>query len=426
MQGRAIVTAWLLLCGGLSTANADNWPLWRGARHDGISLEKGLPVKWSKTENVAWRLPLPDRAGATPVVWDDRIFLTTPAEDHDTLLLMCISTAGRILWQKELDKGNRLARGEGNSASPSPCTDGRHVWAFLGTGMLGCYDIDGNEVWRFNVQKRYGRFNIQFGMTSTPVLDGDRLYLQLIHGDGDANTAEAIVVCLDKTTGDEIWKQPRLSEAYAENEHSYASPTLYRDSTKAYLLTHGADYIIAHSLDDGRELWRSAGLQPDNYNPTLRLVASPVAVPGLIVAPSAKDGRVIALNPDGAGDITNTKYKLWEYSPTPDVPSPLVHDGLVYLFKESSTITCVDAKSGEIQYKDQRIASSPDTRASPMLADSNLYLAARNGTVAVVKAGRTFETVAVNKMDEQILASPVPANGRIYIRTNAALWAIGK
>ncbi|MFN0054439.1 MAG: PQQ-binding-like beta-propeller repeat protein [Planctomycetales bacterium] len=405
---------------------AENWPQWRGAKHDGISGEKNLPVKWSKTEGIAWSLKLPGRAGATPVVWGDRIFLTSVAEDNASLLLLCVGTDGKERWRQMLGVGNIDARvNEGNSASPSPCTDGEHVWAFFGTGVLGCFDMAGKEVWKFDVQDRYGKLKIQFGMTSSPLLDGDRLFLQLIHGDGDAKTREALVVCLDKRTGKELWKQPRPSPAYAENEHSYASPTIYRDDQQAFLLTHGADFIVAHRLDDGRELWRSAGLQPDKYDPTLRLVASPVAVPGLIVAPSAKGGRVIALRPGGEGDITGkSEFKLWEYRPTPDVPSPLVHNGLAYLYRENGVLICLDATTGEKKYEERTKEGA--NRASPVLADGKLYVVARDATTTVIKAGPTFEVLAVNTLDESTTASPTISGGRIYLRTFDALWAIGK
>jgi outer membrane protein assembly factor BamB len=422
---RSVCVATLITAGFGGAARGDDWPQWRGAKHDGISRETNVPVKFGKDENLVWRLPLPKRAGSTPVIWGDRIFLTSPAEDDDTLLLICASTQGKILWQREMGKGNRNSRGtEGNSASPSPATNGKHVWAFQGTGVLGCYDVDGNEVWKFDLQDRYGKFNIAFGMTSTPVLDGDRLYLQLIHGDGNAKTREAVVVCLDTATGKEIWRQPRPSEAYAENEHSYASPTLYRDEQQSFLLTHGADFIIAHSLEDGHELWRCGGLQPDNYDATLRLVSSPVAVPGLIVAPSAKGGRLVAIRPGGQGDITATDYKLWRFAPTPDVPSPLIVDDLVYLFRENSILICLDAKTGAKQYE-QRLCSSENNRASPLYANGHIYLAARNGTITVVKAGRIFEQVWQTSLEDSLTSSPVIANGRLYLRTNGTLWAFG-
>jgi outer membrane protein assembly factor BamB len=409
----------------VAPALGDNWPQWRGLRFDGISAEKNVPVSWIATENVAWRVKLPGRAGATPVVWDKRIFLTSVDDDNLSLLLMCVSTDGKILWRQKMGTGNKDARvNEGNSASPSPSTDGKHVWAFFGTGVLGCYDVDGHEVWKFDVQDRYGPLKIMFGMTSTPVLDGDRLYLQLIHGDGNPATREALVVCLDKTTGNEIWKQPRPSPASDENEHSYASPIIYRDSKQSYLLTHGADYVIAHSLDDGHELWRSAGLQPDKYDRTLRLVASPVAAPGLIVAPSAKGGRIIALDGDGKGDITGTPHKLWEFKPTTDVPSPLIYDGLVYVYRENGVLLCLDAKTGKKLYEERTKEGS--NRASPVMADGKLYVVARDGTTTVIQAGPKFEVVSINKIDESITASLLVSNGRIYLRTFEALWAIGK
>lgn len=151
--------------------------------------------------------------------------------------------------------GNKDVRGdEGNSAAPSPCTDGKHVWTFMANGLLACFTVEGQEVWKLDVQSRYGKLSIAFGLTSTPVLDGERLYLQLIHGEGNPTTREAKVVALDKNTGAEVWQHQRASDARAECEHSYASPVLYRDKQREYLLTHGADFVVAHSLKDGSEI----------------------------------------------------------------------------------------------------------------------------------------------------------------------------
>jgi outer membrane protein assembly factor BamB len=401
-------------------AQAENWPQWRGARHDGISGETGLPLAWSKTENVVWRLALPGPAGATPVVWDEHIFLTSA--EGERLALLAVSTDGKLLWKREMASENKTVRGdEGNSASPSPSTDGRHVWAMMGTGDIGCYTFDGREVWKFNLQDRYGKFDIQFGMTSTPVLDGDRLYLQLLHSGGH------LVLALDKATGSEIWKQHRPSDARAECEHSYSSPTLYRDDRLELLLTHGCDYIVAHQLSDGAEVWRCGGLNPKgNYNPTLRFVASPVAVPGLVIVPSAKNGPVLALDPASKGDITDSKEgHFWTRDHnTPDVPSPLVVDGLVYLCREDGTLLCLDAKTGEEYYT--RRTHADRHRASPVYADGKIFLTARDGTISVVKPGKTFEILATNDMTESISSSPVISGGRIYLRTFEALYAIGR
>ncbi len=238
---------------GNQAAQAENWPQWRGPTNNGISGETGLSTKWSKTENVAWRLALPGQSGATPIVWNDRIFLTSA--DGKDLVLICCSTDGQEVWKKVVSTGNRAIRGdEGNNASPSPSTDGRHVWAYFGTGDLACYDFDGNEIWKINIQDRYGKFDFFHGMHVTPLLDGERLYLSIIHSGGSK------VLALDKNDGREIWQQSRPSDARHESEQSYASPVIYRDAKQEFLLTHGADYIVAHSLKDGSEIWRCGGL----------------------------------------------------------------------------------------------------------------------------------------------------------------------
>jgi len=402
----------------IQLALAENWPNGRGLRNDGTSPETNLPVEWSKTKNILWRLPLPGAAGATPIVWEDRIFLTSA--EGDDLVLLCVSTEGNILWKRSLGGGNQVVySGEGNSASPSPSTDGKHVWALVSTGILACYDFEGNEVWKTNLEDRYGRFDLYFVMASTPLLDGDRLYLQLIHSNA------WVVLALDKATGREIWKHERESDAYAECEHSYASPFLYRDDNHEFLLVHGADYITAHRLTDGSEIWRCGGLNPpESYNTSLRLVTSPVAVPGLIVVPSAKNGPVIGLSPDAKGDITEEEqWHLWTRPHgTPDVPSPVIHGGLVYLCRENGDLICMDAKTGTEIYKEQ--THRHRHRASPVCADGKIYLTARDGVVTVVKAGREFEILSKNEIGEDIAASPVISNGKLYFRSYKALYAI--
>ncbi|MDX1962132.1 MAG: PQQ-binding-like beta-propeller repeat protein [Pirellulales bacterium] len=405
---------------GPDASYAENWPQWRGLSNNGLSSAKNLPDTWDQETNLAWRLPLPGAAGATPVIWKDKIFLTSSAEQD--LVLICISTQGKELWRRTVASGNRPVHGsdqtgEGNSASPSPTTDGKYVWAMMGTGKLACFDFDGEEIWKLDLQEKYGKFQIQFGMASTPALDGDTLYVQLLHNAG------AVVAALDKATGQEKWRIDRKSDAIEECKDSYASPIVYRDAEQAFLITHGADYTIGHDLTDGTELWRLGGLNGagQQYNPTLRFVASPVAVPGLIVVPSAKNGPVVALRPKKAGDLTNDF--LWKMPRnTPDVPSPLIHDGLVYLCREQGTLIVLDAESGEKLYE-ERIHEF-NHRASPVAADGKLYLSGRDGTVNVIKLGRTYQRLATNKFDEPLAASPAIADGVIYFRTFKALYAV--
>jgi outer membrane protein assembly factor BamB len=409
-----------------ATAFADNWPQWRGGNHNGISEERNIPTKWNRQEGVLWRLPLPGPAGSTPAIWDQRIFVTS-VDRSGQLLLLCIGTDGKEQWRRLVATGNHNVRGdEGNYASNSPSTDGKFVWVMMGNGIIACHTIDGNEVWKFDLQDRYGRFDIQFGLASTPVLESGRLFLQMIHGDGGSSTEEALLVCLDAATGKEIWQHRRITGATQENEHSYSSPTIYNDGQRKFLVSHGGDYITAHKLEDGSELWRYC-LNPKGaqYHPTLRFVASPLAAPGFVIAPSAKNGPIVCIKADAKGDVTDNKSAiLWRREKgTPDVPSPLYHDGLVYLCRENGNLVCVDALDGKTIYEERTTADRH--RASPVLADGKIYTSARNGIITVAKVGRTFEILAQNDMGEPISSSPAISQGRIYLRTFDALYAIG-
>ena len=413
-----------------NTGIASDWGSWRGPTQNGISTETNVPTEWSRDKNVAWRFPLPGPAGATPVVWGDRIFVTSV--DGESLPLICLGTDGKEQWRHEIGKGNKDVRGdEGNSASPSPITDGKHVWSFMATGDLACFTVSGDLVWKANLQDRYGKFKIAFGMSATPVLHDGRLFVQLIHGDGKAETQEALVAALDAATGEGIWQTDRVTAASHENEHSYASPMLYNFGGLTYLVTHGADYTVAYNLDDGSERWRLGGLNPHDdpkrkYHNTLRFVASPGVADGIIICPTAKKGPFFAIKADQTGDLTGNKDALfWKVDRnTPDVPSPLIKDGLVYLCREDGKLQVLERDTGEEVY----VTRTHDNRhrASPVYADGHIYLTARDGKVTVVKAGRKFEIVSQNDTGEAMSASPVIANGTIYLRTFDALWAIRK
>jgi outer membrane protein assembly factor BamB len=407
-----------ILCGAALTP-ADNWPSWRGPEKNGISLETRLPAEWGKAGNVAWKVPLPGMAGSTPVVWGDRIFLTS-GEGRD-LVLLCLDTGGKTLWKRKLGTAGRttIKRGEANEASASPSTDGKHVYAFVGSGNFACFDFAGNEVWKFNVQKRYGKFRIQHGLHSTPLLYGDRLYLNLLHSGGHW------VIALDKATGKEVWKVARPSDAEDESMEAYTSACLWHNDKDAYLVVLGCDYATAHRLSDGGELWRLAGLNPKaRYQYAFRIIASPVAVPDLIVVPTARNGQVVAVKPEARGLIKpGSPSERWrKLKGSPDVPSPLIHDGLVYLCRENGVLHCWDARTGKPLY--EKALHRALYRASPVYADGKVYLTARDGTFSVVKAGPKFELLATNRLPEEFSASPAVANGRIYLRGFRNLYAI--
>lgn len=245
-----------------------------------------------------------------------------------------------------------------------------------------------------------------------------RLYLSLLHSGGH------VVLALDAATGKEVWKITRETDATNENEHAYASPFLWQNDKQAYLVVHGNDYTTAHRLEDGSEIWRLGGLNPKaKYHPTLRLIASPAVSPDLIVVPTAKNGPVVAIKPDATGTIgPESPYECWRLPKnTPDVPCPLIHDGLVYLCRENGVLMCLEAKTGRELYQER--LKSDRYRASPVYADGKIYCIARGGTVSVVKAGPKFELLASNPLPDIITASPVVSGGRIYLRGFEHLYA---
>ena len=429
MTRRTPARCWLAACAlllGLSAARAENWPQWRGPTGDCVSTEKNLPAEWDATKNVAWKVPLPGMGGSTPVVWGDRIFLTS--EDGADLVLLCLNTQGKQLWKTKLGTGKQRFRAdEGNQASPSPSTDGTHVWAFFGTGDFACCDFAGKVVWKFNAQERYGNFDILHGMHVTPLLHGDRLYLSLLHAAG------AWVVALDKATGKEVWKVDRPTDGVFEGTHSYASPVLWGTGQDACLVVHGCDYTTGHRLTTGREIWRLGDLNPKTkYDQTFRIIASPTATADLLVVPTCKAGPVVALTPGvigpvKAGDVFE-KWRITTAGKTPDVPCPLIHDGLAYFVrqygKDRGALICVDVKTAKEHYHEPLHFAR--YRASPVYADGKIYVVARDGVVTVVKPGPKFEVLAVNKMGEEIAATPAVSGGRIYLRGFNALYAISQ
>ncbi len=415
-------------------ARGENWPQWRGVKSDGISAEKNIPTTWSKSENIAWRTPMPGQAGATPCIWDNQIYVTSA--DGDDLVLLCLSAFdGKIRWKRTVGTGNMNARsGEGNSASPSPSTDGQHVWVFFGTGVLACYTNEGEEVWKLDVGDRFGKLDIQFGMTSTPVLDGDSLYLQLIHGrmNPQDQTRTGKVIKLEKLTGKTVWEMDRVTEAQFECKHSYASPFMYEDKNAKFLVVHGADCTTGHDLKTGNELWRLGMLNgPTQLNSkpndsTFRFVASPCVDPqsNTIIIPTAKDGPVIAVKASElSGDCSGKSSAVkWNLPRTPDVSIPLIVDGLAYLLNKDGKLQCVELATGNEIYMNRTYTGQH--RTSPTYADGHIYFGSNDGHFTVVKAGRDFEIVSTIEMDEAITASAVVSNGTLYIRSYEALYAI--
>lgn len=425
-----------IFCLPTLSVRADNWAQWRGAGHTSVSAETNLLENWSDEQKPVWKYDLPGPGGASPIVWEDKIFVSCvvgAGDNGDELALVCVSTNGKLLWSKGLEGKNKNSRDGGNSASPSPCTDGEHVWIMPGNGVLHCFDMDGNLLWKKHLQAEYGKFEIQFGMTSTPILDKGKLYVQLIHGKmarGNTEPSRGWIIAFDAKSGKEIWKHERKTDGTFENKHSYASPTIYRDNDREFLLTHGGDYVIAHSLTDGSEIWRCGGMNPkgDGYNMFLRFVASPVCSNGLIVVPTAKSGPVLGIAADQelVGDITDkNKAFRWRMDRgTPDVATPVAYRGRIYMARENGVLLVVDEKTGEQIF--QKRLFGDRHRSTPVAACGKLFVTGRNGKFVVLDVESEPKLLASIDLKDQMFASPAIANGLVFVRTTNAMFAFGK
>jgi len=406
----------LLSVSCLSFVHADNWPNWRGPKFDGVSAEKDIPTEWGENKNILWKLAMPGMGCSTPVVWENHIFLTS--EDDGAVVLMCVSTDGKELWKRKVGSGGRKVRGdEGNSATASSTTDGKHVWSFAGSGELCCHTVFGDSVWSINLQE-YGKFRTNFGMHSSPLHYGNRIYMQILHRNGQ------FLFAFDDLTGKVVWKINRKGEGdpNTESPDGYASVQICRKGDDSFLVVHGNDATTGHRLDDGSEIWRVVDENSQERH-DWRFISSPAVTRDLIVIPTCKNGVTVAVRTDIKGRVaTHGQGELWRLKVTSDVPSPLIHDGLVYLCRAEGQLMCIEGMTGKILY-DERGYNSRH-RASPVYADGKIYLTARDGTFSVVEAGPKYKLLAKNKLSDEFAGSPAISNGRIYLHGFKALYAI--
>jgi outer membrane protein assembly factor BamB len=397
---------------------AENWPQWRGPHLNGLSAEKHLPLRWSKTEGLAWTLPLPALSGSTPIVWGERIFLNV-AEGPNIALWSIDRAQGQTLWKRQIDSGNKQIRKQ-NMSSPSPVTDGAHVWVMTGTGVLKMFDFAGNELWSRDIQADYGLFGQLYGYGSSPLLFDDSLYLQVLHG--SHTTDPSYLLRIHKTDGETIWKVERRTRARQESPDAYTTPTLVRLGSRTEVVVSGADVVTGHDPATGAELWRAEGLNPSREG-IYRIIASPVAHGGIVYAPS-RERPMLAVKAGGHGDITGSGV-LWRFMNGPDVPTPVTDGTLLYVINDRGIMWCLDAKSGAAVYERQRLRPSTYT-GSPILADGKIYITNEDGVTSVVQAGPKFTVLAENDLGEYTLSSPSVSDGQIFIRTDKALYAIGE
>ena len=419
-----------------TTASATNWPQWRGPSGQGVSNEKNLPTEWSPTMNIKWKTAIAGRGHSSPIVWDNKIFLTTAIEglvvpgaeavkhmddgkpyvhpdsvgaDHKhTFKVLCLDRdTGKIIWEQTAFEGtpydNRHRKA--SFASSTPTTDGKYVYAFFGTEGLFAYDLNGKLAWKAILGK-VATFGM--GVGTSPILSGD---LVIVQCDEDSGAA-SFIVAVDKRTGKEVWRNTRKVQA------SWSTPLLVNTGKRAELITTGNEAVIAYDPTTGKELWRHKGVESN-------AIPSPVANNEMVFISAgfpAKIAMAIKLNSDG--DLADAV--AWKYDKgTAYVPSPIVVDDYLYLTTDRGILTCLDAKTGEVKYEGGRVPIPATFTASPIAFDGKIFLTSEDGDTFVVKAGPKHEILGTNSVGEPVYASPAVANGRIFIRGENTLFAIG-
>lgn len=405
---------------------AENWPGWRGPRGDGSSLESTTPTRWNGTtgENIAWKVEVPGVGHASPIVWRDRLFLVSCLPDSQERVLICMDRAnGKTLWQQMVVKSPLETKHIKNShASGTPATDGELVYVtFLevdgstvpapnvgaprpvtpGQIVVAAYDFSGHRRWI----ARPGSFVSAHGFCSCPVLWRD---LVIVNGDHDG---DSYVVALNKSTGETVWKVGREHKT-----RSYVTPLIREAAGRTQMVFSGSKCVVSLDPKDGSTLWSIDG-------PTEQFVASMVFDgQRFFMAAGFPTYHVMAIRPDGAGDVTNTHVAWHETNAKCYVPSPVVVGNYLIVADDRGTANCYDAASGE-RYWQERLGKSYST--SLVAANGLAYLVADDGKTKIIRPGKKLEVVAENELGEYSFASPAVSQGHVYLRGETNLYAIG-
>jgi outer membrane protein assembly factor BamB len=439
---RLIVTLGLLLflTSFTITALSANWPQWRGPGGMGISTEKNLPVEWSTTKNIKWKTAIAGRGHSSPVVWGNKIFLTTAIEGdvvpgakavthvveggqvflhpdsvgadrkHTFKVLAVNADTGKVLWEQTAWEGTPYDNRHRKSsfASATPVTDGSMVFAFFGSEGLYAYDMNGKLAWKTDLGKLG---TVGMGTGTSPILYENLLILQCDEEMG----AASFLVALNKKTGKEVWRVARKVQV------SWATPILVSTAKRAELITIGNEAVISYDPATGKELWRHKGVDSN-------AIPSPVANQEMVFVSAGFPTKIaMAIRLGASGDLTNSPNVLWKYEKgTAYVPSPILYDDYLYLTTDRGILTCLDAKTGEVKYEGGRIPIPATFTASPVAFEGKILLTSEDGDTFIVKAGPKHEILGTNSVGEPVYASPAISGQRIFIRGEKNLYAIGK
>jgi len=408
------------------------WPQWRGPAANGVALHSNPPLQWSEEKNIKWKIEVPGKGLSSPIIWGDKVFITTaiptgksasssqessggrgrgiaPSDELDFALLAISRADGKIVWQRKAvtTTPHEGTHTDGTWASHSAITDGQHIFAHYGSRGLYCYDMQGKQLW----QKDFGDMATRngFGEGSSPALHGNTLVVNWDH------EAQDFIIALDKRTGKELWKMNR------DEPTSWSTPLVVVHEGKPQVIVNATNRVRSYDLATGRMIWECGGM-------TMNAIPSPVHADGVVYVTSGFRGsslQAIRLA-DAKGDITGTPAVIWKYDQdTPYVPSPLLFGDKIYFLKVNSGIlSCFDAKTGKELYGRQRLEGVASIYASPVGAKDRVYLTSRDGMTLVIKHGPTFEVLASNKLDDNIDASAALVENEVYLRGRKFLYCI--
>ena len=418
------------------SATGGNWPQWRGPHFNGSADDKDLPSTWSK-ESALWTVDLPGPSAATPVVWGNRVFVSTPDENSKTLHAVCFDRAtGKKLWTNKV--GDGIQRDDkSNFAAPSPVADADRVFFFYSNGTLVSFDHSGKELWVRSITKDYGDFAFQWTFSSTPLLYDGKLYLQVLQrnvpvpGRGRSDgPSESFFLAIDPATGKTLWRHVRASEAVKESLEAYSTPIPFEYHGRKEILIAGGDCLTGHDPETGKELWRWGTWNPQKID-HWRLVPSPVTGGGVVLACAPKRDPVYAIKAGGKG-VLNDSAVVWKSDQkrevSADVPTPLFYDGDFFVLNdERRNISRVDPATGNVKWTVE--LPGRKFEASPTGADGKLYLMNFGADVVVIDAakGGILGTIAMgDEGDDHTRSSIAVANGQLFIRTNHKLYCIAR
>lgn len=420
MKAQSLIT--LLFPALVTVASADNWGHWRGPTGNGSSDTAKPPTSWSESKNIKWKAPVPGRGSGSPVIWENKVFVSTAVSSKGTsgfdgrrlsklsFRIYCFDRkTGKELWHKVAveatpHEGTHATNG---FASASPCTNGKHVYAHFGSRGLFCYTMDGEFVWKRDDFPKMKTRN-EFGEGSSPTIEGDSVLVPWDHG------GQSYLYALDRKSGKTIWRTER------DEPSCWATPLVVEHKGSKQVIMNGQTCARSYDLKTGKELWRCAGQ-------TQRPVASAVFIDGMAIVGSGFRGSFMAgFDLDGRGDLEGTKKVVWEIGrSTPDIASPLVSGKRLYFHSgKSGMITCLDAATGKPHYSVEKVPEVSRTYASPIAAGGHVYITGRSGTTVVIKDGEKFEIVSTNSVGEGVDATPAPVDNQLFIRGENHLFCI--